>query len=82
MGTAETLASQHAYVYVLFHFHKPAKSFFHRMFMNFEWLLDNDTTFHLAFNQVYFCIGSALERLHSAKHKEGSCPQMIASTGP
>jgi hypothetical protein len=28
VGTEETLAAQLAYVDVLFHFHKPAKSFF------------------------------------------------------
>lgn len=48
MGAEETLASQLAHVYVLFHFRKAAKFFFDRMLMNFEWLFDVHATLHFS----------------------------------
>ena len=48
--------------------------------MNLEWLLDEHTTFHFSFDQVYFGIGSALERLHSAKHQV-PCRETLQSPG-
>jgi len=41
-----------------------------RRLTNFEWLFDDDTTLHFSLNQVDFCIGTALERLHSAQHQD------------
>ena len=81
MGTAETLASQLAHVDVLFHFDKSAESFLDGMLMNFERLLDDDTALHLPFDQIYFCIGTALERLPFVEALRSPVVESMQSAG-